>query len=224
MARRDVRALIAIHSTLEMIRASAARSTMGAQRVARVRALASALEDPALLFNLAEMALVEDDREAERLLVNLGTPAAYALYSARLKSTGEQSVRRRFVEIVHGMGAAALPMLRAGLARLAPHHERPVAREMAADLLLATPNIPDDAAGELAARWARVGPIEVTRAAVPALAKLWGERARPMFVAALSSNDLLLANAAGVALDTLGSVGSGTGARSARARVIANVG
>jgi TolA-binding protein len=78
-------------------------------------------------------------------------------------------------------------MMRAGLARLAPHHERPVARELAVDLLLATPNIRDDAAGELAARWARVGPIEVTRAAVPALAKLWSERARPMFVAALAS-------------------------------------
>ena len=44
----------------------------------------------------------------------------------------------------------------------------------------------------------------MTRAAVPALAKLWGERARPMFVAALQSKDLLLANAAVAALDSIG--------------------
>jgi hypothetical protein len=108
------------------------------------------------------------------------------------------------VEIVHTMSAAALPMIRAGLAKLAPHHERAVARDLAVDLLLATPNLRDDDAGELAARWARVGPVDVTRAAVPALAKLWGERARPMFVAALQSKDLLLANAAVAALDAIG--------------------
>jgi hypothetical protein len=134
---------------------------------------------------------------------------------------GSASVRRRFVEIVHTMGAPALPMIRAGLAKLAPHHQRPVARDLAVDLLLATPNLRDDDAGELASRWARVGPVEVTRAAVPALARLWGERARPLFVAALQSEDLLLANAAVAALDSLGGSDDDV---AARVRAVAHAG
>jgi hypothetical protein len=221
IARRDLRALIAVHSTLEIIRSTAARATMGAQRSTRVRGLLSAFADPPLLLHLAEIALLDDDREAARLLVNLGTPAAYALYSTRLKNPNDQNVRRRFVEIIHTMSASALPMIRAGLAKLAPHHERSVARDLAVDLLLATPNLRDDDAGELAARWARIGPVEVTRAAVPALAKLWGERARPLFVAALQSQDLLLANAAVAALDAIG--GSEEDA-TARVRAVAHAG
>lgn len=194
---------------------------MGAQRSTRVRGLLGAFADPALLLHLAEVALVDDDREAARLLVNLGTPAAYALYSTRLKNPGDATIRRRFVEVIHTMSVTALPMIRAGLAKLAPHHERSVARELAIDLLLATPNLRDDDAGELAARWARVGPVEVTRAAVPALAKLWGERARPMFVAALASKDVLLANAAFAALDAIGGSDEDV---TARVRAVAHAG
>lgn len=215
VARRDVRALLAIHATLAMVGGQAARLSNGAERARRVKALAHAFADPALLAALAGAALAEDDREAERLLLELGTPAAYALYSARLKLAGDVTARRRFIEIVHALDAAALPMIRAGLARLAPHHEAAVARELALDLVLAVPNLADDDAGELVARWARLGPIVLTRAAVPALVKLWGERARPLFLAALASDDLLLARAAAAALDRVGGGGEVRRARSA---------
>jgi eukaryotic-like serine/threonine-protein kinase len=195
----QVAAVAAIYETLAAFTADGLPG--GEWRAARAASLMRLFGDPAFLAWVAELALAGDG-DARRLLVAIGTPAAYALYSARLKATS-RPVRERFVAMVRELGSSALPMVRAGLTRLEPHRETAIAAQMAIDLLRGVPDVTDDAAGEIVARYARSGLPLLVGASVPALTRLWADRARPVLVALLTSEDERVRVAAVQSLETL---------------------
>jgi hypothetical protein len=106
-------------------------------------------------------------------------------------------VNKRFVEAVRRFGVDALPMIRAGLAKLENRCELVVASSLAADLFAASPRVRDDVAGEIGARYVQAGSsASLTRAAVDALTGFWGERAAPILLGLLNAEDeLVLASA-----------------------------
>jgi hypothetical protein len=177
-------------------------------RIARARVLQRAFADPTFLGVLAENVLASDrpPREVSELILRVGTPSAYALYSARLKlcasSDGRPSLiddagaRRRFVLVIREMGTDALPMIRAGLARLEAKRDVPVAAALAADLFKASPRVRDDEAGELASRYVQGSPQPLTSVAVEALCTFWGSRATPLLLGLVGSTDDAVAIAA----------------------------
>ncbi len=175
------RSLLAVRRALDMLVADGGAASAAAP-------LLHFFGDPQLLAWVAELALGGDD-DAKELLVASGTQGAYALYSMRLKVNDQDAVRERFVTILGELGVSALPMIRAGLARLEPHCESPVASAMAEDLLLGAPAARDDETGEIVARYLRVSSPALVRAGIAALTRLWGERARPFLVALLSADD-----------------------------------
>jgi hypothetical protein len=146
--------------------------------------------DPTFMSALAEAALSTDrpPREILELVLRIGGPAAYALYSARLKLSDQPPVRRRFVLLVRELGLDALPMIRAGLARLETRREILVAAALAADLLLASPRVRDDEAGEVTARYVQGSPPGLTSVAAEALVGFWGPRATPLLLGLLNSH------------------------------------
>jgi hypothetical protein len=147
--------------------------------------------EPTFLGALAEAVLSADrpPRELMELVLRIGGPAAYALYSARLKMSDQPAVRRRFVLLVRELGPDALPMIRAGLARLETRREVLVAAALAADLLLASPRVRDDEAGEIAARYVQGSSPGLTSVAAEALVGFWGPRATPLLLGLLNSHD-----------------------------------
>ena len=189
LAERQVKALFAVRCTLDEIAAGDARKQGG--RVAHVRALQHAFAEPTFLAALAETVLSSDrpPREITELILRVGGPAAYALYSARLKLSEQAGVRRRFVLLIREMGAEALPMIRAGLARLEGKRDLPVAAALAADLLQASPRVRDEEAGEVAAHYVQGSPPALATMAAEALVGFWGARATPLLLGLLNSQD-----------------------------------
>jgi serine/threonine-protein kinase len=122
-------------------------------------------------------------------VLRLGTPVTFALYSARLRLSEQTGVRRRFVLLVRELSLDALPMLRAGLARLATHRDRPVAVDLAIDLLRASPRVLDVEDGALAAVYVTDSPPALASAAADALVGFWGARAKPLLLGLLDSAD-----------------------------------
>jgi serine/threonine-protein kinase len=189
MAARQVKGLFAIRCTLDEL-----ATDDGAQprwRIARARLIQKGFADPAVLGMLAETALGTEraDREFVKLLVRAGTQGAYALYSARLKLKDVPGVRGRFVPAVGDFGVEALPMIRAGLARLEARRDVPVAADLAMDLLEASPRMRDDEAGEVTARYLQGAPLPLTRAAAEALVYFWGPRSTPLLLGLLVCED-----------------------------------
>jgi hypothetical protein len=154
--------------------------------------------DPTFLAALAETALTSDRpaREIIELILRVAIPATYALYSARLKLSEQPGVRPRFVSLIRELGIGALPMIRAGLARLESKRDVPVAAALAADLFEASPRTRDDEAGELASRYVHGSPRGLAHVAVEALVAFWGPRATPLLLGLLHSNDSAVAVAA----------------------------
>ncbi len=185
----QVRALFAVHSTLDALATEDARSP--GWRVARAQRLQQMFAEPTFLAQLAEHALSEDEppREVTDLVLRVRGPAAYALYSARLKMSDVSGVRRRFVRLVLELGIDALPMIRAGLARLEGKREVAVAAALAADLLQASPRVLDEEAGGVAARYMQGSGPGLTTVAAEALVGFWGSRATPWLLGLLGSED-----------------------------------
>jgi hypothetical protein len=184
VAARNLKVLFAVRCTLDELADAGHHPTW---RVARARTLLLAFVEPELLATLAEAALTSDrpTREASELLTRAGTSATYALYAARLKFKDLNGVRRRFVLLVREQGIRALPMIRAGLARLLQRRDLEVAVALALDLLEASPKVPDEAAGETAAQYLQGSPVTLVRAAAQALVWFWGARATPSLLGLL---------------------------------------
>lgn len=188
--RADAKTLWAISSTLHVI-ASGPSGPM-AQGAARVLALFST---PELLGPLAERFLSRDDdaKESARTLITQARVAgAYALYGARLKLAGHHAARISFVTAMQKLGEHGWPVIRAALDRIpdaAMTGEHPRAAELAEDLLLCVPNLRDDDAGQLVAKYANARVPSLCRAAARALTKLWGERARPLLLGLVTNAD-----------------------------------
>jgi hypothetical protein len=209
-AQAEAVALSGLATTLDVVATEG--PPVPKSRAARARELLRLFTDPQLLAPLAERVLdLAEDPEgmASKMLVRAGTGGGYALYAALLKNRSFEA-RARFVAVVAQMGAHALPMLRAGLERLAvrlltapgaapPLPKRPAggggarapapppeAIELALDLLKAIPNHMDDAMGELLARYTRCSVLPLAVLAVKALPRVWGQRASAMLVGLLN--------------------------------------
>ena len=189
LAERQVKTLFAVRCTLDELLADDARSP--GLRTTRVRTLQQVFAEPTFLAGLAETALSTDrpPREITELILRIGAPATYALYSTRLKLSDLPGVRRRFVLLIREIGADALPMIRAGLARLEAKRELPVAAALAADLLEASPRVRDDELGEVAAQYIQGSSPALTVLAADALVAFWGPRATPLLLGLLNSQD-----------------------------------
>ncbi|MDB5219107.1 MAG: serine/threonine protein kinase [Myxococcaceae bacterium] len=189
LAERNAKALFAVRCTLDELASDDPRQP--GWRVARARHLQQMFAEPTFLGALAEAVLSADrpPREIMELVLRIGGPAAYALYSARLKMSDQQAVRRRFVLLVRELGPDALPMIRAGLSRLETRRDILVAAALAADLLQASPRVRDDEAGEIAARYVQGSSPGLTSVAAEALVGFWGPRATPLLLGLLNSHD-----------------------------------
>ena len=143
-------------------------------RSGAAQALRLALADPGLLAELAAAVLAEDSPpyEVAELLHRAGTPGAYALYSARIKASNA-AARRRFVAHVRSFGIAALPMIRAALARLESRRNSAIAADLFLDITAASPRVQDDDAGTIVARYLEGSSEPVTCAAIEALVSFW---------------------------------------------------
>ena len=178
-----------VRSTLGLIAAEG--PPVAGTRAASAARVMKLLDDGAVLSPAAEELLraATPSREARGLVLAAGVAGAYALYGARVKSALSSPIESaRFVEALKDIGAAAWPLLRAALERLAKEAS-PAASLVIEDLLAAVPSLPDDAGGRAVSLHLRSPSVEVRRAAVPALGKAWGDRARPLFVAMLQDPD-----------------------------------
>jgi hypothetical protein len=189
VTKRDLKALVAVRRILDHL--SADEGHEPPWRIARARALQRPYGEPTFLAAIAEAALVADhpNREPGELVARGGTAATYALYSARLRLHDVDGVRRRFVRLVQDLGPNALPMLRAGLGRLAAHRHVPVAATLAYDLLTACPHVRDDDLAEVTARYLRDSPPDLARLATEALVWFSGVRAVPHLLELLGTSD-----------------------------------
>ncbi len=188
-ADHQLRTLFAVHSILDELAMEDARYP--GWRAACARRLQHMFAEPTFLATLAETALSEDvpAREVTELVLRVGGPAAYALYSARLKMSEGDGVRRRFVRLVSDLGIGALPMIRAGLARLESKRDVAVAAALAADLLQACPRVLDEEAGDVTVRYIRGSGPGLTRVAADALVGFWGLRSTPWLLGLIGSGD-----------------------------------
>jgi serine/threonine-protein kinase len=187
-----VRALVAegqiatvwkLRTTLDLIKDEKPGSA-GASRVAQAAKLLELFSDPSLLAPIAERALdgiADKDNSAAKLILRAGTTGAHSLYTARLKSAVFET-RERFVAILKEMGAPASPLVHAGLERLESRLAMPGAVGLVEDLLKAVPPKPDDAMGQILARYARCNVASIAQLSTAALPAVWGPRSRALLV------------------------------------------
>ena len=205
----DARTLRAVSSTIHGIATDDQRH---AAIRARAAAAAHVFADPTLLAPIAERLLTRDDDHrdaAKALLLDAGIGGAYALYGARVKVAASQSARIPFVETMRGIGEAAWPVVRAALERIptaALTGGHPLGADLAEDLLLCVPTLRDEAAGHLVAKYVRATEPALCRAATQALGRLWAERAAPMLLALLDTDDDGVRGAAIAGLREIGAV------------------
>ncbi len=205
----DARTLCAVASALHGM------ATDGRRPVALRSSAAAALRvfrDPALLAPIAERLLTHDDahrKAASSLLLDAGVAGAYAIYGARVKAAASPSARAPFVATMRGIGEAAWPVVRAALERIpaaALTGEHPIGADLAEDLLACVPNVRDEEAGHLIAKYARATDPALSCAATRALARLWAERAVPLFLALLDVENDAVCGAAIAGLREVGAV------------------
>jgi len=150
--------------------------------------------------------LLEDrDGAARKLVAHGGNHGAHALYSARIKQTSFES-RERFVTTLQEIGAAALPTISAGLAKLETRLSVPGALWLAEDLLKAVPPTNDDELAQLLVRYARTEVPSLAMLGADALARVAGIRARGVLVAQIHHKDNDTAIAAIKRLRKLGGI------------------
>ena len=207
--RADARMLRAVSSTIHGIATDDQRH--GAIR-ARAATAGRVFADPTLLAPIAERLLTHDDEHrepAKSLLRDAGIGGAYAIYGARVKVAASRSARIPFIETMRMIGEAAWPVVRAALERIptaALTGGHPLGADLAEDLLLCVPALRDEAAGALVAKYVRATEPALCRAATQALARLWAERAAPMLLALLDTNDDGVRGAAIAGLREIGAV------------------
>ena len=211
---RNYKALFAVRSTVDHI---ADDIQSPPWRRGAAQALRLAFVDPGLLAELAAVVLAEDSppREIAELLLGAGTPGACALYSVRIKVSGAAS-RRRFVAQVQSFGVAALPMIRAALARIESRRNSPAAASLFLDIVAASPHVQDDAAGAIVARYLGSSSEPVTCAAIEALVSFWRARAAPELLGLIGAESERVCVAAIHGLAAIGAVGEQVADRLAR--------
>ena len=167
-------------------------------------------DDPAILVQIAEQLLngpAESRDKARRLLVHAGVAGAYGLYGARVKLARVSAVRALFVTVLKDFGPKAWPVVRASLEKIAATTTPNAATiALAEDLLLCIPVAGDEAAGHVVLKFLRWPHSGVCRAAAAAIIKLWGERAKPVFVAMVQSKEDVVRVAGIAGLRQLGAI------------------
>jgi len=205
----DARTLRAVSSTIHGIATDDQRH---AAIRARAAAVARVFGDPTLLAPIAERVLTHDDDHCEAgkaLLLDAGIGGAYAIYGARVKVAASPSARLPYVATMRGIGEAAWPVIRAALERIptaALTGAHPLGADLAEDLLLCVPTLRDEAAGHLVAKYVRATEPSLCRAATQALGRLWAERAAPLLLALLDTDDDGVRTAAIAGLREIGAV------------------
>ena len=211
--RGQAAALWAAVSSLKSL-AGVGAPAEGSREAIAAAALRS-LEDPALLTPIAEGLLTGalDQREPSRaVLVHAGGAGAHALHTARSR-TIDPGARPRFVGTVREIGAAAWPAVAAALEQMQTAEAGAFDPALAEDVLRAVPDVKDEHAGTVVARFVRQGGPAVCKAAVGALATLWGPRARPLLVGVLDNPDEGVRLAALGALRKVGGIDENVTAR-----------
>jgi serine/threonine-protein kinase len=197
---QQVETLWRLASTLDML---AEGAEVPGSRTAIAKAVLRLIHDPSTLAPVAARVLATGDLPSERLVMSAGAFGAHALYSARVRAVDAEA-RPRFVKALQSIGAAALPVLRGGLERLADRLAAPGAVGVAEDLLLAVPAVHDEGFGALVASYARTNEPALVRAAVKALLHVWRERSRPLVLGLIDHDNDEVVIAALNALNELG--------------------
>jgi serine/threonine-protein kinase len=158
-------------------------------RALNAHRLHAAVLDPDVLALVAHGLLrgEGEEKEALRLLQDAKVAGAYALYGVRARATWDDAARARFSSAMRSFGENAWPALRAALEKLEPQVAR--APELVWDLFAAAPDVPDDAAGQVIARYLASASPVLRAVATTALARAWGRRARAMLLALLQDPD-----------------------------------
>ncbi len=202
-ARGQTATLWRIRSTLDLIAAEG--PPLAGTRAASATRVLKQLTGDRVLAPAAEELLraAAPSREARRLLLADAVAGTFALYEARVKAHASPEIRLRFVEALGECGATAWPLLRAALERLAKEGSE-ATWPVVEDLLAAVPASPDDAGGHAVTLHLRSPSASVRRVAIGAIARAWGARARPLFVAILQDGDDGVRRAVLAALRKLG--------------------
>jgi hypothetical protein len=152
--------------------------------------------EPAGLDAAARALLAAESATAERKLLDAGQPGALALCRARVGARVDAGGRSRFVHCLRELGEAALPaiseVLDAALAD-ATELDQPAALE---DLLRAAPEVENADLALAVVPMCTHANGRVRHAAVAALPKLYGERAKPELRSALGDDDESVCRAA----------------------------
>ena len=206
--RGEVDALWRVSSTIHGI-ASEGNAAVGS-RAWSASKLLRVFDDPALLVQVAEQLLngPADARDkARRLLVHAGVAGAYGLYGARVKLARVPAVRPLFVTVLKDFGPKAWPVVKASLEKIAATPAPNAATlDLAEDLLLCVPMVGDESAGHVVLKFLRSPHSNVCRAAAAAIIKLWGDRAKPVFVAMVQSKEDVVRVAGIAGLRQLGAI------------------
>lgn len=204
----EVDTLWRISSTMHGIAAEGSGAV--GSRASSAAKLLRVFEDPAMLVQIAEQLLngPPDTRDkARRLLVHAGVAGAYGLYGARVKLARFPTVRPLFVTMSKDFGPKAWPVVKAALEKIAATSSpNPATIELAEDLLACVPSAGDESAGHVVLKFLRWTHSGVCRAAAATIIKLWGERARPVFVAMVQSKEDVICVAGIAGLRQLGAI------------------
>lgn len=206
--RGEVDALWRVSSTIHGI-ASEGSGAVGSRAWSAAKLL-RVFEDPGFLVQIAEQLLngpTEGRDKARRLLVNAGVAGAYGLYGARVKLARIAAIRPPFVTVLKDFGPKAWPVVKASLEKIAATAAPNAATlELAEDLLLCVAIVGDESAGHVVLKFLRWPHSGVCRAAAAAIIKLWGERAKPVFVAMVQSKEDVVRVAGIAGLRQLGAI------------------
>ncbi len=171
-----VRAMAAIYAEATAKLGSAA-TAMGPG--ARALALLQTIASRETLRPLVERTLSDPTEPSEHVASILSWAqhaGASALYAVRLDASRTVNLtwsRGRFVALMRRVGAAAIPVLRDALDRMAPNGETLTSdAALVCDLLMAIPRLPDPKLAEVARRYARAEIPAVAAAALRALGAL----------------------------------------------------
>ena len=212
------RLLTLARGTSESAPVTSRGQALAGRRDIAVRTLRS-LEDAARLAPIAEALLsrhAQMHEPAHFILVHAGSAGAHALYAARARpapatATMNPAGRARFVCAMREIALVAWPALLAAIEHaLPPSPDGPPAPAafdplLAEDLLLAVPPVEDEKAGNVVAKFVKLGG-PLCAAAVTALVSLWGARARPLLVGVLGNADDAVRIAALTALRSVGGI------------------
>ncbi|MBX3208895.1 MAG: protein kinase [Labilithrix sp.] len=206
--RGEVDALWRVSSTMGGV-ASEGSGAVGSRAWSATKLL-RVFDDPAILVQIAEQLLngpAESRDKARRLLVHAGVAGAYGLYGARVKLARVSAVRPSFVTVLKDFGPKAWPVVKASLEKIAATAAPNAATlELAEDLLLCVAIVGDESAGHVVLKFLRWPHSGVCRAAAASIIKLWGERAKPVFVAMVQSKDDVVRVAGIAGLRQLGAI------------------